>query len=67
MVHEFHELRCTPSPGGLVFECVEGCGRRLVVDRVRGELTVIDRGDPLALHRGSVGGVELALPAVSQG
>jgi hypothetical protein len=57
-------MQCTSSPGGLVFECAEGCGRRLVVDRVRGELTVIDRGDAGALHRGSIGGVEMAAPTV---
>jgi hypothetical protein len=63
---EFHELHCTSSPGGLLFECAEGCGRRLVVDRIRGDLTVIDRGDPGSLHRGSVGGVELAMPRLRQ-
>ena len=53
-------LTCTSQPGGLLWECeVDGCGRRLVIDRDRGELVVIDRGDPYALHRGSIGGVAL--------
>jgi hypothetical protein len=37
-----------------------------VIDRDRGEMLVIDRGDPLALHRGSVGGIGLSQPYVSQ-
>jgi len=56
----FHELRFTSSPGGLLAECQDGCGRRLVVDR-SGVLTVIDRGDVYALHRGSTGDVELTV------
>ncbi len=59
----FHKLRLTPSPGGILFECEDGCGRRLVVDR-QGTMTVIDRGDPYALHRGAADDVELAAPAV---
>ncbi|HET9901429.1 MAG TPA: hypothetical protein VFR46_10235 [Actinomycetes bacterium] len=50
----------------MLFECEDGCGRRLVVDRTSGELTIIDRGDPTALHRGGIGGVELAAPVVTQ-
>lgn len=60
----FHDLQCTSSPGGLTFEC-EVCGRRLVVDRATGELTVIDRGEPGALHRGGIGDVDLGVPVVS--
>jgi hypothetical protein len=63
----FHRLECTVSPAGLLFECADGCNRRLVVDRSSGELTVIDRGDPFALHRGSVGDVVLDLPRLSPG
>src|SRR6266487_3754998 len=48
----FHELRFTSSPGGLLAECQDGCGRRLVIDRA-GVLTVIDRG--------SAGDVELTV------
>lgn len=59
----FHELRLTASPGGILFECEDGCGRRLVVDR-QGAMTVIDRGDPYALHRGAADDVELATPGV---
>jgi hypothetical protein len=50
----------------LLFECDEGCGRQLVVDRTTGALTVLGRGDPLALHRGSTGEVDLAAPVVDQ-
>jgi hypothetical protein len=57
----YHQLSCEVSPAGLVFTCDEdGCGRRLVIDRQRGRMVVIDRGDRYALHRGSVGGVTLA-------
>jgi len=63
---DFHELTGVISPGGLLFTCAaEDCGRRLVIDRDSGELVVIDHGDRAALHRGSVGGVELAVPRVS--
>lgn len=61
----FHQLTCTVSPGGLLFTCEDDCGRRLVVDRERGEMVVIDRGDPYALHRGSVGGVEMSPPRIT--
>jgi hypothetical protein len=61
----FHQLSCTVSPGGLFFTCDDvDCGRRLVVDRERGDLVVIDRGDPDALHRGFVGGVRMPPPRV---
>jgi hypothetical protein len=64
---EVHELHGSTHPGGLLFECEDdSCGRRLVIDRDRGDLTVLDRGDPYAVHRGSVGGVELAQPTVAQ-
>lgn len=52
-----HDLDVTSSANGLVFECRQGCGRRLAVDRA-GRLTVLDRGDPMALHAGSMGGIE---------
>ncbi len=61
-----HRLGCTTSPAGLLFECVDGCGRRLVIDRRRGEMVVIDHGDREALHQGSVGGVELAPLTIRQ-
>jgi hypothetical protein len=60
---DYHQLRLTASPGGLLFECEQGCGRRLVVDR-DGALTVIDRGEPSALHRGASDDVDLATPGV---
>ena len=61
----FHQLSCTVSPGGLLFACEDDdCGRRLIIDRERGELVVIDHGDRSALHRGSVGGVEMSAAQV---
>ena len=60
-----HRLNGTVSPGGLLFTCDEdGCGRRLVIDRERGEMVVIDRGDPYALHEGSIGGVVMTRPEI---
>ncbi|GAA1040456.1 hypothetical protein GCM10009557_61810 [Virgisporangium ochraceum] len=62
-----HVLAGIASPGGLLFECtVDGCGRRLVIDRERGALVVIDHGDPGAVHRGGMGPVALAPVAVRQ-
>jgi hypothetical protein len=63
----FHRLDCTPSAAGLLFECADGCGRRLAVDRRDGSLTVIDRGDPFALHRGGTGDIALEPPSIRQG
>jgi hypothetical protein len=63
-----HLLAGTASPGGLLFECtVDGCGRRLVIDRDRGDMVVIDHGDRTAVHRGRMGGVALAPATVRQG
>jgi len=63
---DFHQLHVTVEPGGMLFECeVDGCGRRLVIDR-DGVYTVIDRGDPAARHRGSAGDVRIDLPEVAQ-
>ena len=57
----YHDLRCTSSPAGLAFECVQGCGRLLVIDRRTGGMTVLGRGDPYALHRGSGDDVDLSV------
>jgi hypothetical protein len=62
---DLHRLRITTTAGGFLFECAEGCGRRLVVDRA-GVLSVIDRGDAFALHRGGTADLELAVPGVTQ-
>jgi hypothetical protein len=65
-MNDAHRLVGSSHPGGLLFECAEECGRRLIVDRTSGELMILDRGDQLALHRGSMGGAELSTPVVSQ-
>jgi hypothetical protein len=65
-MNDAHRLVGSSHPGGLLFECAEECGRRLIVDRTSGELTILDRGDLMALHRGSMGGVDLAMPDVTQ-
>jgi hypothetical protein len=62
---EFHELSLTPSPAGLVFACVDGCGRRMIVERETGAFTIIDRGDVTAQHRGSHSDVALSAPTVT--
>lgn len=64
-VTEHHHLSVTSAVSGLVYECADGCGRRLVVDRTTGEMTVVDHGDRAALHRGSIGEVTLQPVAVS--
>jgi hypothetical protein len=63
---DLHRLTCTTGPGGLLFECADGCGRRLVIDRQRGGLVVIDHGDRSVRHEGAVGGLRLAPPTVQQ-
>jgi hypothetical protein len=65
-MNDMHRLVGSSHPGGLLFECEDGCGRRLIVDRTSSQLTVLDRGDQMALHRGSMGGAYLATPVVSQ-
>ncbi len=59
---DVHVLAVTAEPSGLVFACDE-CGRRMVIDR-DGRYTVIDHGDPAAVHRGGIGGVGLDPPVV---
>jgi hypothetical protein len=59
-VDTYHDLFCTPSPAGLAFECEQGCGRLLVVDRA-GRLTVLGHGDPYALHRGGTPDIDLSV------
>jgi hypothetical protein len=60
-VDTYHDLLCTPSPAGLTFECEQGCGRLLVVDRDSGSMTVLGHGDPYALHRGGTPDIELSV------
>ncbi len=62
-----HRFRLTPEPNGLLFECEDGCGRRLVIDRASGRMTVIDRGDLFASHRGGHSDVDLFAPDVLPG
>jgi hypothetical protein len=61
-----HRLEVTSSASGLLYECADGCGRRLAVDRWSGGLTVIDRGDQFAGHSGSIGEVQLSASGVEQ-
>ena len=52
-------MECTAGPAGLLLECLDGCGRRIVVDGASGDLTIIDHGDRAARHQASSGGVDL--------
>jgi len=52
-------MECTASQAGLLFECLDGCSRRVVVDGASGDLTIIDHSDRMALHHASSGGVDL--------
>ena len=61
-----HRFHVTSTPGGLLYECDAGCGRRLGVDRRTGDLTVIDRGDQLVRHAGAIGDVDLDAVDVQQ-
>jgi hypothetical protein len=62
-----HEFEVSAHAGGLLFECADGCGRRMVVDRSSGALTVIDKGDQFAVHSGAIGGVNLQPLGIEQG
>ncbi|HWM59550.1 MAG TPA: hypothetical protein VNO83_17105 [Pseudonocardia sp.] len=62
-----HRLQVSSHPGGLLYECTDGCGRRLVVDRTTGALTVIDKGDQWAMHSGSIGDVRLSVTGIKSG
>jgi hypothetical protein len=46
---------------------VDGCGRRLVINWVRPELTVLDKGDFWARHVGGTGGLQMHVAGVSPG
>ena len=61
MTDERHLMIRTSENGAeSLFECtVQGCGRRLVFDHVRGRLVVLDHGSGAALHQGSTGLVAL--------
>ena len=61
-----HRLQVTSSPAGLLFECADGCGRRLAVDRWSGALTVIDKGDQFARHSGTNGEITMSPVVVRQ-
>jgi hypothetical protein len=59
-----HQLSCEAGPAGLLFECLDGCGRRLVVEQATGKLTVLDRGDQFARHHGSHSDLALGEPTI---
>ena len=52
-----HDLLVEADNGiEVVFVCIEeACGRKVVLNRRRGDYTVIDQGDFFATHAGSVG------------
>jgi hypothetical protein len=54
-----HDLVVGSGRNGLLLRCQQGCGRLLLVDRSTSGLTILDRGDPLALHTSPNGGIEL--------
>jgi hypothetical protein len=61
-----HDLVVGSGRNGLLFHCRQGCGRQLLVDRSTGGLTILDRGDPFALHTGAIGGIELRVESPPQ-
>nr|WP_296075713.1 hypothetical protein [uncultured Actinoplanes sp.] len=54
-----HEMLCEAETAAeVLFVCRdETCGRRVVVGKSQPRLTVIDRGDFMVPHVGSIGGV----------
>ena len=48
--------------GEYLFVCpVEDCGRKMVIKTASGgDVVVLERGDPAALHRGSLGGTTMS-------
>ena len=62
-----HKMACEAETSSeVLFVCIdEACGRRVVVGKSRPRLTVIDRGDFLVRHAGSLGGVAFDEVAVA--
>ena len=62
-----HKMTCEAETSSeVLFVCMdEACGRRVVVGKSRPRLTVIDRGDFLVRHVGSLGGVAFDEVAVA--
>jgi hypothetical protein len=44
-------VRTAESPQESSFECLDGCGRNVLVRHYPPELVVVTRGDPMARHR----------------
>jgi hypothetical protein len=59
-----HELSCEASPAGLLFECLDGAAGASSSSGPPGKLTVIDRGDQFAQHRGSHSDLTFAEPTI---
>jgi hypothetical protein len=64
-VEDVHVMtRDATTASEAVYVCdVEGCGRRLVINWLRPDLTVIDRGDFFARHVGLSDGLSLEVAA----
>ena len=63
----FHQMASEAETSSeVLFVCLdEACGRRVVVGKSRPRLTVIDRGDFLVRHAGSLGGMAIDQVAVA--
>jgi hypothetical protein len=53
-------VRTAESPGESAFECLDGCGRQIVVRHDPPEIVVLGKGDARALHRWADFGVGFA-------
>ena len=54
-----HQMSCSATAQTLLFECADGCGRCMSVDRVTGRMVVIHPGDVVAVHRGAAPVIDL--------
>jgi hypothetical protein len=65
--HPQHVLvRTAETADYSTFACLDGCGRRLVVGHGGGSMTVVERGDPTALHRWNDLGITMGDVAIVQ-
>jgi hypothetical protein len=63
LVELIHRMTCDGTTSSDVVYVCDDCGRRVVVGKQQPKFVVLDRGDLLATHIGSVGGLELAVSA----
>ena len=65
-MNDVHRLVARPIRAGCSLSVTRDVGGVSSSTAAAGELTIVDRGDLTALHRGAIGEVELGTPTISQ-